>query len=187
MGSIPGSWILFWARFILRWRSSCVQELHQSAFPIFVFGCWTTNCLLYREGHCGYYCGWHDVQSRRPRRSDADHDANEEPTFGSAAEINALLLQRHQAAAKAKKQALSLFKRIESEDDAAIYSYLVMIPKTKTTLFRLVVRYMFCKTSFRMAFELIGCMYDVLGNLGLLACSRDEINNFVRIVYVVNL
>ena len=22
-----------------------------------------TNCLRYREGHCGYYCGRHDVQS----------------------------------------------------------------------------------------------------------------------------
>ncbi len=30
-------------------------------------------------------------------------------------------------------------------------------------------------------------MYDVLGNPGLRACSRDEINNFVRVVYVVNL
>ncbi len=38
-----------------------------------------------------------------------------------------------------------------------------------------------------MASELIGCMYDVLGNPGLCACSRDEINNFVWVVYVVNL
>jgi hypothetical protein len=38
-----------------------------------------------------------------------------------------------------------------------------------------------------MASELIGCTYDVLGNLGLRACFRDEISNFVRTVYVVNL
>jgi hypothetical protein len=38
-----------------------------------------------------------------------------------------------------------------------------------------------------MASELIGCMYDVLGNPGLCACSRDEINNFIRVVYAVNL
>ncbi len=35
--------------------------------------------------------------------------------------------------------------------------------------------------------ELIGCTYDVLGNPGLRACSRDEINNFVQVVCVVNL
>jgi hypothetical protein len=80
-----------------------------------------------------------------------------------------------------------LFKRVESEDDVAIYSYLVTIPKTKTTLFRLVVHYVFCGTSFRMASELIGCTYDVLGNPGLCVCSRYEISNFVRAVCAVNL
>jgi len=119
--------------------------------------------------------------------SDADHDADEEPAFGSAAEINALRLRHRQAAAKAKKQALSLFKCVESEDDVAIYSYSVTIPKTKTTLFRLAVRYVSCGTSFRMASELIGCTYDVLGNPGLRACSRDEISNFIRTICVVNL
>ncbi len=83
--------------------------------------------------------------------SDADHDVDEEPAFGSAAEINALCLRHHQAASKAKEQALSLFKCVELEDDAAIYSYSVTIPKTKTTLFRLAVRYVSCGTSFRMA------------------------------------
>jgi hypothetical protein len=57
----------------------------------------------------------------------------------------------------------------------------------KTTLFRLVVRYVSCGTSFCMASELIGCTYDVLGNPGLCACSCDEINNFVWVVYIVNL
>ncbi len=80
-----------------------------------------------------------------------------------------------------------MFKRVESEDDVAIYSYSVMIPKTKTTLFHLAVRYVSCGTSFRMASKLIDCMYDVLGNLGLRACSRDEISNFVRVVCTVNL
>ncbi|KAH9574029.1 hypothetical protein CY35_01G033500 [Sphagnum magellanicum] len=114
--------------------------------------------------------------------SDADHDADEEPAFGSAAESNVLRLRHRQAAAKAKKRALSLFKRVESEDDVTIYSYSVTTPKTKTTLFRLAVRYVSCGTSFRMASELIGCTYDVLGNPGLRACFRDEISNFVRAV-----
>ncbi len=80
-----------------------------------------------------------------------------------------------------------MFKCVELEDDVVIYFYSVTIPKMKTTLFRLAVRYVSCGTSFRMASELIGCMYDVLGNPGLCACSRDEINNFVWVVYVVNL
>ncbi len=32
------------------------------------FGRWATNCLQYQEGHYGYYCGRHYVQSRKPRR-----------------------------------------------------------------------------------------------------------------------
>ncbi len=119
--------------------------------------------------------------------SDANHDADEELAFDSAAEINALRLRHRQAAAKAKERALSLFKRVESEDDVAIYSYSVTIPKTKTTLFRLAVRYVSCGTSFRMASELISCTYNVLGNPGLRVCSCDEISNFVQAVYAVNL
>jgi len=119
--------------------------------------------------------------------SDVDHDADEELAFGSAAEINALRLRHRQAVVKAKERALSLFKRVESEDDVAIYSYSVTIPKTKTTLFHLAMRYVSCGTSFRMASELIGCTYDVLGNPGLRACSRDKINNFVRAICAVNL
>jgi hypothetical protein len=38
-----------------------------------------------------------------------------------------------------------------------------------------------------MASELIGYTYDVLGNLGLRVCSREEISNFVRTVCAVNL
>ncbi len=119
--------------------------------------------------------------------SDVDHDADEEPAFGNAVEINVLFLRCRQVTTKAKEQALSLFKHVESEDDATIYSYLMTIPKTKTTLFRLVVRYVSCGTSFRMASELISCTYDVLGNLGLCACSRDKISNFVRVVCTINL
>jgi hypothetical protein len=119
--------------------------------------------------------------------SDVDHDADEEPAFGNAVEINVLLLRRRQAVIKAKERTLSLFKHVESKDDIAIYSYSVMIPKTKTTLFRLAVHYVSCRTSFHMASELIGYTYDVLGNPGLRACSRDKINNFVRAVCAVNL
>ncbi len=57
----------------------------------------------------------------------------------------------------------------------------------KITLFRLAVRYMSCETSFRMASEFIGYMYDVLGNPGLRACSCDEIRNFVWVIYAINL
>ncbi len=85
-----------------------------------------------------------------------------------------------------KERALLLFRRVELEDDTTIYSYSVTIPTTKTTLFRLVVRYMYCGTSFRMASELISCTYDVLGNPSLCACSRDEINNFVQVVCTIN-
>ncbi|KAH9560589.1 hypothetical protein CY35_06G113300 [Sphagnum magellanicum] len=119
--------------------------------------------------------------------SDADHDADEEPAFGSATKINALHLRHRQAVAKAKERALSLFKRVESEDDVAIYFYSVTIPKMKTTLFCLAMRYVSCGTSFRMASKLIDCTYDVLGNPSLHACSRDEISNFVRAVCAVNL
>jgi len=119
--------------------------------------------------------------------SDANHDADEELAFGSAAEINVLHLRHRQVATKAKERALSLFKCVESEDDVAIYSYSMTIPKTKTTLFRLAVRYVSCGTSFCMASELIDCTYDVLGNPGLRVCSRDEISNLVRAVCVVNL
>ncbi len=119
--------------------------------------------------------------------SDADHDADEELAFGNAAEINDLRLRHRQTTTKVKERALSLFKRVESEDDVAIYFYSVTIPKMKTTLFRLAVRYVSCGTSFRMASKLIGCTYHVLGNLGLRVCSCDEISNFVRTVYVVNM
>ncbi len=61
------------------------------------------------------------------------------------------------------------------------------IPKTKTILFRLAMRYMSYGTSFHMASELIGYTYDVLSNLSLRACFCDEINNFVQIVYAINL
>jgi hypothetical protein len=119
--------------------------------------------------------------------SDANHDTDEEPAFGNAAEINVLLLRHRQATAKAKERALLLFKHVESKDDVVIYFYSVMIPKTKTILFRLAVRYVFCGTSFCMASKLISCTYDVLGNPSLRACSCDKISNFVRIVCVVNL
>ncbi len=38
-----------------------------------------------------------------------------------------------------------------------------------------------------MASELIGCTHDVLGNLGLRACSHDEISNFVWAICAVNM
>jgi hypothetical protein len=81
--------------------------------------------------------------------SDEDNDMEEDPGFGSPAELQALLDQCRATATKARDRALSLFKKVEFEDGD--YSYSVTIPKTKTTVFGLVVRYVSCGTSFRMA------------------------------------
>ena len=81
--------------------------------------------------------------------SDEDNDMEEDPGFGSPAELQALLDQCRATATKARDRALSLFKKVEFEDGD--YSYSVTIPKTNTTVFGLVVRYVSCGTSFRMA------------------------------------
>jgi hypothetical protein len=65
---------------------------------------------------------------------------------------------------------LALFKQIQFEADDDVndevqFSYSVMIPKTKTTLFSLVICYVYCGVSFRMASNIIGCTYDVLATL----------------------
>jgi hypothetical protein len=87
---------------------------------------------------------------------------------------------------------LALFKRIQFEanddvNDEAQFSYSVMIPKMKTTLFSLVVHYVSCGASFQMASNIIGCTYDVLGDLCLCACSHQDVNKFIWVVCVINL
>jgi hypothetical protein len=118
---------------------------------------------------------------------DSDEDSEVDPEFGSEAELQALLNHRSTAVATARDRALSLFKRADSEEEDEDYSYTVTIPKTKTTVFGLVVRYVSCGTSFRMASNIIGCTYDVLANPGLRACSRQDVSNFIRVVCAVNL
>lgn len=82
--------------------------------------------------------------------------------------------------------------KIQSEandnvNDEKQFSYSVMIPKTKTTLFSLVVRYISCGASFQMVSNIIGCTYNVLGDLCLHACSRQDVSKFIRVVYAINL
>ena len=77
--------------------------------------------------------------------SDADNDEEDielADAFGSNAECHAVRHQRSQKAALAKERALSLFWRMDHEvERVASYSYSVTIPKSKTTVFQLVVRY----------------------------------------------
>lgn len=124
---------------------------------------------------------------------DNDEDADvEDLVFGSEVELNAIMRLHLEAAAIAKSRVLTLFKQIQSEadddvNDEAQFSYSVMIPKKKTTLFSLVVCYIFCKASFRMASNIIGCTYDVLGDPCLCACSCQDVSKFIRVVCAINL
>jgi hypothetical protein len=118
--------------------------------------------------------------------SDPEDDMDEPPAFGSDAERNVVLHRRAQQSVLAKEQALSLFKRVDGDDDAD-YAYCVRIPKSKTTVFQLAVRYVACGASFRMAANLLSCTYDVLHNPILRSCSRNDVSNFIRVVYAVNL
>ncbi len=103
--------------------------------------------------------------------SDNDENANvEDHVFGSEAEFNALMHLRLEVITIAKSRALALFKQIQCEADDNVndevqFSYLVTIPKTKITLFSLVVCYVSCEASFQMASNIIGCTYDVLATL----------------------
>jgi hypothetical protein len=128
--------------------------------------------------------------------SDADSDAEENDlAFGSDTERNAVLRQRIQKATLAKERALSLFQRVdqqeeeeeEEEESNASYPYSVTIPKSKTTVFQLFVRYVSCGASFRLASNILSCMYDVLHNPFLRACSRHDVANYIRVVCAVNL
>ncbi|OAE33006.1 hypothetical protein AXG93_1913s1070 [Marchantia polymorpha subsp. ruderalis] len=111
--------------------------------------------------------------------SDEEDDEEDVHLFGSMGENNTQLSQRRETVIKSKARALSLFHRVKLKDADGDYFYLVTIPKTKTMLFRLAMRYVSCGTSFRMASELVGCAYDVLGNLALRACSRHDISEVV--------
>jgi len=70
--------------------------------------------------------------------SDADNDAEEnDPAFGSDAERDAILHRRIQKATLAKERVLSLFQRVDQEEEEgnANYSYSIIIPNSKTTIF----------------------------------------------------
>jgi len=124
--------------------------------------------------------------------SDADNDAEENDlAFGSDAERDAVLRRCIQKAALAKERALSLFQRVDQEEEEeegnVSYSYSVTIPKSKTIVFQLSVRYMSCGASFRLASNILSCTYNVLHNPVLRACSRHDVANYIRVVCVVNL
>ncbi|CAK9230317.1 unnamed protein product [Sphagnum troendelagicum] len=125
--------------------------------------------------------------------SNNDEDVDvEDLVFGSEVELNVVMRLRLEAAVIVKSRMLALFKRIQSEanddvNDEAQFSYSVMIPKMKTALFSLVVHYISCGASFQMASNIIGCTYNVLGDLCLCACSRQDVNKFIWVVCVINL
>ncbi len=50
---------------ILRRRSRCFQEFHQSAFPVFIIGQRTPDHFWYWQEHCRYHCWQHAVQPCR--------------------------------------------------------------------------------------------------------------------------
>jgi hypothetical protein len=75
--------------------------------------------------------------------SDSQDDMYKPSAFGSDAERNAVLHRQAQQSALAKEQALSLFKRIDGNDNAD-YAYSVTILKSKTTVFQLAVQYVAC-------------------------------------------
>jgi hypothetical protein len=108
------------------------------------------------------------------------------PAYGSDAERNAVLHRQAQQPVLVKEQALSLFKCIDGDDDTD-YAYSLTILKLKTTVFQLAVRYVACGASFRMAANLLSCTYNILHNPILRSCSRNDVSNFIRVVYAVNL
>jgi hypothetical protein len=123
--------------------------------------------------------------------SDADNDAEEnDPAFDNDTKHDVVLRRCIQKASLAKERALSLFQRVDQEEEEegnANYSYSVTIPKLKTIVFQLSVRYMSCGASFRLASNILNYMYNVLHNPVLRACSRHDVANYIRIVCVVNL
>jgi hypothetical protein len=101
----------------------------------------------------------------------------EDHVFDSEIELNVVICLRTEVVAIAKSRVLVLFKQIQSEanddiNDEVQFSYSVTIPKTKTTLFSLVVRYISCEAFFRMASNIIDRTYDVMGNPCLHVCSH---------------
>ncbi|CAK9870889.1 unnamed protein product [Sphagnum jensenii] len=85
---------------------------------------------------------------------DNDEDVDvEDLVFSSEVKFNVVMHLRLEAVATLKSRALALFKRIQFEanddiNDEVQFSYSVTIPKMKTTLFNLVVCYVFCGASF---------------------------------------
>jgi hypothetical protein len=124
---------------------------------------------------------------------DNDEDADvEDPVFDNEAELHAIMRLRLKAATTMKSRALALFKRIQSkvddnDNDETQFSYSVTIPKMKTTLFSLVVRYISCGASFRMFLSIISCTYEVLGDPCLRAYSCQDVSKFIWVVCAINL
>lgn len=67
------------------------------------------------------------------------------------------------------------------------YIYSVTILKSEATAFHLAGRYVACGTSFRLTDTIFSCTYDVLQNPFLRSCSCNDVTNFIRVIYAVNL
>jgi hypothetical protein len=129
-----------------------------------------------------------DVMYKVEDEVDSDNEVVEKNlVLCNEAERIAVLVGRRAAIAKAKEHVLLLFKRTKPDKDGVLHSYTVTIPKTKTKLFHLAIRYVSCETSFHMVTNIISCTYEVLYDPFLCFCTIHHMNSFVRVVYVVNL
>jgi len=104
-----------------------------------------------------------DMMYRVEDEVDNDNeDVEENPTFGKEAEQTIVLVECQVVTTKVKEQTLLLFKRTELGKDGVLHLYTVTIPKTKTKLFHLVICYVSCGISFRMAANIISYTYEVM-------------------------
>ena len=143
-------------------------------------------------------------------------DSNSTVCFGSAAEHAAVQANRQETALQMKMRALSIFKKqklivlkdnagqqeqldgndeveheedfLASADDAGSddFQYTVTIPGSKKTLMTLVLRYISCGVTFRMAHNILQHTAEVFGSRSM-ACSRGDISMMARVACASNL
>lgn len=115
----------------------------------------------------------------------SDSDETEPRTVEN--EARALDQSRQFEADRARRIALSIFKKHEGTGEGETTCYTATIPRSKVTLFKLTVRYVSCGASFRLASNLMEETYEVLKNPLLRACTPGTVSKFVRVVCAVNL
>lgn len=114
--------------------------------------------------------------------------------FDSAAERDAMTADRLASIARSKEIALSLFERIDAagvgnaigEDDESPEKYAYVATITKPLLFELVVCYISCGVSFRMAESIVRHTTDVF-NTSVRALHRNEVSRMMRVACAANL